>query len=254
MKAAKFFRIFLFSGMLVAGSLIASAQSAGYDFFQTGTGSVANLSNFGLGSVAMQGVPIMSSTGSTDTIIHRTASGPGAVPINVYAMFLKSSSPVIYGGVSADVYATINNSAGAISTSVLPQPDSLTPSTGTITIYPTFTFDSTMTVNADIIIVNAGASPAGPSLAHGPAIAVTPTTTGSTWSTTAPAGYPMVATLPSGGFYPVPAMHNSADGPHHHVVPASCGTGTAGSASPTQKGPTGNAIAIARCISVATTN
>jgi len=55
-------RILAVAGLLMAGSLIASAQTAGYDLLQTGNGASADLRNFGLGSVPLQGVPIQAST------------------------------------------------------------------------------------------------------------------------------------------------------------------------------------------------
>ncbi len=241
-------RIFAVAGLLIAGSLIASAQTAGYDLLQTGSGASVDLSNFGLGSVPLQGVPIQTSTGNTDTIMHRTANGPGSVPVNVYALFMKNSGSVSYGGNAADVYITINNSGGNISTTTLPQPDTLTPSTGTVTI-GTSTFDSRITINADVIIVRAGTGVNGTVLKHGTASAITLTSTASPWSSTPPPGYPSNPGLPSGGFYPRP----SHTGPHP-VVPASCGTsgGAAtlnGGANGKKPGAAGNAIAIAKCVS-----
>src|SRR5882672_4217577 len=234
-------RILAVAGLLMAGSLIASAQTAGYDLLQTGNGASADLRNFGLGSVPLQGVPIQASTGNTDTIMHRTADGQGPVPVNVYALFMKISGAVSFGGAPADVYITINNSQGRIPTSVLPQPDTLTPSTGTVTISAN-TFDSNITINADVIIVKAGTGPNGSVLKTGAATAITLTSTGSPWTSTPPAGYPSDPNLPSGGFYPHP-VHT---GPHP-VVPGSCGTATP--APGVKSGTTGNAIAIAKCVS-----
>lgn len=228
--------------LMIAGSLIASAQTAGYDLLQTGNGASVDLKSFGLGTVPLQGVPIQASTGNTDTIMHRTADGPGSVPVNVYALSMKNSGPVTFSGVPADVYITINNSGGNISTATLPQPDSLTPSTGTVTISKD-TFDSKITVNADVIIVKAGSGPNGSVLKHGPADAITLTSTASPWSSTPPAGYPSDPKLPSGGFYPHP-VHT---GPHP-VIPGSCNTAT-----PAAGTKTGNAVVIARCVSAAGT-
>jgi hypothetical protein len=231
-------RVVLVAGLLLAGSLIAPAQTAGYDFLQTGNGASADLSNFGLGNVPLTGVPIMASTGNTDTIMHRTQNGPGVVAVNVYALFMKNSGAVTFNGTAADVYITINNSAGGVPATTLPQPDALPLSKGTVTIFDNFTFDSSITINADVIIVKAGAGVNGAPLAHGPAKAITLTSKGSPWSSTPPAGYPSVPSLPSGGFYPRP-VHT---GPHP-VIPGSCGGITPAS-------PTGQA-AIAKCIAAA---
>src|SRR4029077_19114262 len=87
----------LVAGLLFAYSPIVSAQSAGYDLFQTGSGASIDLSSVGLGNVALSGVPIQSSTGNTDTIIQRTQDVPpggGSVATNVNALYMKSSSSV----------------------------------------------------------------------------------------------------------------------------------------------------------------
>lgn len=233
-------RVLLFVVVLLAGTLLAAAQNSGYDVFQTGSGAAVDLTSMGLGQVALQGVPIMSSTGNSDTIMYRpqaVPAGGGTIPVNVWAVFMKSVNPVNLNGTSADVYITVNATGGAVSTSVLPQPDALTPSTGTITVYPNAdgtggTFDSSITVNADIIFVTAGTSVTNSAnyLATQPAPAITLSQTGSTYSTTAPPGYPIQATAPpqagapggaaaavtitSGGFFPKP-VHV---GPHP-VVP-----------------------------------
>src|SRR5262249_43511803 len=158
----------------------------------------------------LQGVPIQTSTGNSDTIMYRpqaVPSGGGTIPVNLYALFMKSTSPVNLNGTSTDVYVTVNATGGAIGTNVLPQPDALAASGGSITVYPSAdgtggTFDSSITINANIIFVPAGASVTNPSnyLAHQPAPAVTLSQTGSSYSTTAPSGYP--GGLPSGGFFP----------------------------------------------------
>jgi hypothetical protein len=233
------------------------AQTAGYDLLQTGSGASIDLSSVGLGTVPLQGVPIESDLGSTDTIMHRTQDivGGGTTPVNVTALFMKSTSSVTFSGQRVDVYVTLNNSAGAISTSVLPQPDTLTASSGSLTARTDGTFDSSITVNADVIFVRAGTSVtnSGNYVGHQAASSITLTSSGSTWSSTPPAGYPSSTTFPPGGFYPKP-VHN---GPHP-VVPSSCGTATGVSTSSGVKGgsannaaqTTGN-IAVKACISSA---
>lgn len=231
------------AALLLAGSLFASAQGSGYDVFQTGSPASVDLSSINLGVVSLQGVAIQSSTGNADTIMYRpqaVPSGGGTIPVNLYALFMKSVSPVNLSGHSADVYVTVNATGGTIPTSTLPQPDALSASTGTITVHPNSqgtggTFDSTITINADIIFVTAGASVTNSAnyLGHQAAPAITLSQTGSSYSTTAPSGYPLqnmalpmqgLATaaasssggsLPTGGFYPRP-IHNGG----HPVVPA----------------------------------
>ena len=248
--------------LLLACSLPASAQTAGYDLLQTGSGASIDLSSAGLGNVTLKGVPIQGSLGSTDTIMHRTkdTQGGGSTPVEVTALFMKSVNSVNFQGQSTDIYVTINNSGGVISTDVLPQPDA-TSSSGTVTVRDDGTFDSKITVNADVLFVPAGSS-ASKYYASKAAASISLSSTNSTWSSSAPAGYPSSPSFPSGGFYPRP-VHN---GPHP-VVPSTCNVqavpvGTVDSVNSVSaadtKTKTGaasaspNAIAIARCISVAT--
>ena len=212
--------------LIVAGSMFAAAQTAGYDLWQTGSGSTIDLSSVNLGTVNLQGVPIQTATGNADTIIHRTQdmpAGGGSVNVNVNALFMQSTSHVTYKNQSADVYVTINNSGGTIPTSVLPQPDALSASTGTVTIRTDGTYDSKFTVNADVIFVKAGTSVTDSSnyIGHMTASAITLSSTNGSWSSTAPSGYPSSGSYPSGGFYPKPPGHGV-----HKVVPAACGSGS----------------------------
>ena len=221
----RLFCLLVSAAVLLACLPLASAQTAGFDLLQTGSGASVDLSSVsGLSPsvVTLKGVAIQSSTGGADTIMHRTQDVPmggGAVPVNVNALYMKNSGSETLNGQPIDVYVTINNSGGAISTSVLPQPDSLSGSTGTVTVRTDGTFDSSITVNADIIFVRAGASPTNPAnyLGHQAAPPISLSSTNSSWSSTAPAGYPSSSSYPSGGFYPRP-VHN---GPHP-VVPAAC--------------------------------
>lgn len=241
---------------LLAASVLASAQTSGYDLLQTGSGASIDLSSVGLGNVPLTGVPISVGTGNTDTIMHRTQDVPqggGTVPLEVTALFMKSASSVTFNGQSVDVYVTINNSGGKVSTSVLPQPDSLSGSTGTMTVRTDGTFDSSFNVNADVIFVKAGTSVTNSAnyVGHQAAKTISLSSTNSTYTTTPPSGYPNSATFPSGGIYPRP-VHN---GPHP-VVPSKCSSGVQPTSpqSPTTsattiKQPTGSAIAIAQCIS-----
>jgi hypothetical protein len=250
--------------LLLACSLPASAQSAGYDLLQTGSGATIDLSSAGLGVVKLQGAPIQSSLGSTDTIMHRTKDtvGGGTTPVEVTALFMKSVNSVNFQGQSTDIYVTINNSGGVISTDVLPQPDA-TSSSGTVTVRGDGTFDSSITVNADVLFVPAGSS-ASKYYASKAASPISLSSTNSTWSSTPPAGYPSSPSFPPGGFFPKP-VHN---GPHP-VVPSTCNVravpanpvGTVDSVDSTSATDTKaktaastslNAIAVARCISVDT--
>jgi len=208
-------------------SILASAQSAptaGYDLLTTASGASVDLTSIGLGVVPLQGVPIESSLGSADTIIHRPGNTTFGVSqtLSVTALFMESTNPVDFQGQNADVYVTLNNSGGSISTSVLPQPDNLNPSGGSITISSGGTFTTNFVMNADIIFVPHGSSVTNPGnyIAHQPSPQVSFSPATSTWSTTPPSGYPSSSTFSSGGFYPVLPAHN---GPHP-VTPAKCGT------------------------------
>jgi hypothetical protein len=232
------------ASLVLASSLSAPAQSAGFDLFQTGSGTQVTIPN--VGTVPLQGVPIQGTTGNTDTMIHRTQnvpSGGGTVNVNVYALFMKSTAPVNFNGSSADVYVTINNSGGTISTSVLPQPDPLSPSSGTVTVHTGGTFNSNITVNADLIFVKAGTSVTNTAnyLHHQAASATTLSSTNSSWSSTAPAGYPSSSSFPSGGFFPTSVGGGGHSTPSHvhAIVPASCGTVT-----PNPRLPRLNCVAI----------
>ncbi len=250
-------RSFLLKSLLVlsifAVSVFASAQTAGYDLLQTGSGASIDLSSVNLGNVPLNGVPIQGGTGTTDTIMHRTQDVPqggGTVPLEVTALFMKSASPVTFNGQQVDVYVTINNSGGKVSTSVLPQPDSLSGSTGTMTVRTDGTFDSSFNVNADVIFVKAGTSVTNSAnyVGHQPAKTISLSSTNSTYTTTPPSGYPSSTTFPSGGIYPRP-VHN---GPHP-VVPSKCSSGVQATSPTTTSAktqqPTGSATAIATCIS-----
>jgi hypothetical protein len=129
------------------------------------------------------------------------------------------------------VYVTINNSGGTIPTSVLPQPDALSASTGTVTIRTDGTYDSSFSVNADVIFVKAGTSVTNSAnyLGHMAASSVTLSSTNGSWSATPPSGYPNATSYPSGGFYPNPPGHSL-----HKVVPASCGSGSSSRLAPTK--------------------
>lgn len=233
--------------LALAGPIFAAAQTAGFDLLQTGSGAQIDLSSQGLGNVSLQGVPIQGTTGNSDTIMNRTQDMPpggGKVNVNVNALFMQSTGHVTFSGQSADVYVTINNSGGNIPTSVLPQPDALSASSGSVTIRTDGTFDSSITVNADVIFVKAGTSVTNSAnyLGHQAAAAITLTSTNSTWSSTPPPGYPSSGTYPSGGFYPKP-VHT---GPHP-VVPASCPP--AGTSSVTQQKSSFKAVPA--CVAVA---
>ncbi len=190
-------------------------QNGGFDLLQTAAGAKVDLTKMGLGVVALKGVPIEACTGNTDTIMRRTQdvpAGGGIVPLEVFALFMKSTAPVKLKGQRADLYVTINNSGGKISTATLPQPDVLPPSTGTLDVHTNHTFDTKIEVVADLIFVKAGKSPksAGDILEHQPASPITLTAPDSTWSSKPFPNYPQCKEFPAGNFYARPKHR----GPH----------------------------------------
>lgn len=210
---------------LLAGcSGIAAAQSCptgsggGYDLLQTPSGSTDNLGTVGLGTVTFQGVPLPSvaQVGTADTIVQRQNAIPNSpngvcIPIQIVALYLQSTNTVIcnnstkcgsYYGQPVTVYATINDVTSVIPLSQLPQPDTtLTPSTGTMTVYPsTFNTNGT-TIQADLIVVPPGQPVTSTEIFHTPMPSDTISASGSLWTTTEPAGYPTSPYFPSDGFY-----------------------------------------------------
>jgi hypothetical protein len=123
MKQSTFLRLAAVMIVVFTCAVIGSAQTSGYDLFQTGSGASVDLSSMGLGVVKLQGVPLTvpnNNVGNTDTIMYRPSdfpSGGGTVSVTVWALQMKSISPVTFSGQSADVWVTINNSGGAISSS-----------------------------------------------------------------------------------------------------------------------------------------
>lgn len=211
----------------------ASAQQAGYDLLKTGTDASIELPSragapaLSPATIPLQGVPICVCTGASDTIMHRGDRRPdGTADLTVVALFLKNRDKVFLGKTPVDVYITVNNSNGVIGQNTVPQPDSLTPSTGTLNIHTDHTFDSDFTVHADVIVVAAGAdvrNPSTPVLAHHAAPPVHLGAHGSPWSATPPPGYPECF-FPGNGFFPggpVPETDPTNPSHRHPVTPSS---------------------------------
>jgi hypothetical protein len=214
----------LVAALLLVCPLAASAQKAGYDFLQTPPqGAIIDLSTVAIPvqpqKIPLKGVPICPCTGAADTIMHRTqAAVNGKIPITVVALFMKNSGAVTLNNVPVDVYITINNSNGVISQSALPQLDRLPVSTGTLTVHGN-TFDSSIHVVADVIVVAKGAGPNAPPKLHKPGPAVDLKSANSPWSKTPPAGYPNDCYFPGNGFYPGGTVSETAPSHAHPVVP-----------------------------------
>jgi hypothetical protein len=214
-----------------ASAATAAAQSIpanGYDLFQTDSGAYVT---FNGSNVNLNGVPITSSNGTTDTIIQRTTAYTPGQPMStkVYALALKSASPITVTNsqgqqVQADVWVVVNNTGGV---TTLPT-TSLSDSTGTLNL--TFnqqgtggTFNSNMTVNAELYFVTPNSNnPANSSTyVANPTAApqITLSSTNSTFQTSAPSGDQHSSTYPANGFYPTQVKHS---GPHPVIPPQPC--------------------------------
>lgn len=243
----RLFLLLVLGALVVVSPLSAGAQCNGYDQFQTASNTTFNLGG-NIGNVTFQGYPIDSSSyGNADTIMQRSSSNQNNVcTLTVWALFLKSTSPITVNGQSADVYATINNTGGNVSTSVLPQPDTLQASSGTLTITSSGqsggTFDSSFTVHADLIFVKAGTSVTNSSnwIGHQTAPGKTLVATEVVWNTAAPPGYP--GCLSADVFY----VYSISGVNHLHSVKAAtiqCGGGGGLSSTVRKPGTSGAALA-----------
>lgn len=229
---------FLIAVVLLLGcSGLATAQCAGntnvggFDLLQTASGSQDNLSSLGLGTVSFSGVPLsFPALGSTDTIVCRITPLPGSIPsggatlnIQIVALLLRGNA--IYNGQSVTVYATVNQTqnaqgAYAIPLSQLPVPDQsqLGASTGTMTVGSNGTFNTnSLNIQADLIVVPQGSPVTATPIFTAPMPADTLSSSGGSWSSTRPSGYPSSSTFPPG--------NSSISAPAFYVVqPGSGGT------------------------------
>lgn len=206
---------------------IAAAQCAnnvnpgGYDLLQTPSGSTDNLSSINLGTVTFQGVPLPSvaGVGEADTIVCRISSLTYPIPntgegmdIQIVALLLQSVGTVTcdnslcgsYYGKPVTVYATINQTDGVIPTTQLPEPDAanINASTGSMTVFSNNTFNTNgTTIQADLIVVPPGDAVTATPIFTTPMPQDSISGTGSSWSSTAPGGYPVSTNFPPGGFY-----------------------------------------------------
>lgn len=207
-------RFVMAAALLLGCSGLAIAQCAGiknpggFDLLQTVTGSQDNLSSIGLGTVTFTGTPLKGQVGTSDTIVCRITPLPNPVPaggatlnIQIVALFLQGNST--WNGMPVTVYATINQTNGAVPTTQLPQPDMLPiASTGTMTVFPNGTFNTNqLNIQADLIVVPQGQPVTATPIFTTPMPADKISSSGSTWTTTPPSGYPNSTTFPAGGFF-----------------------------------------------------
>ena len=212
------------AGVLSIPPARATDISTGFDLLETRPGAFFDATAFGLGIIPMIGREV--GPAFTDTIYSRdngfTCSIPpcfgNTVNIHVFAMSLESAAPINIGGSFFDLFYDINDTAGLIPLSTLPQPDVLNPSTGTYTIDElgsVGTYDLSLTISADVILSAVGQGPNyAPALGNSdcsqvvaiggchfsaPTIAIS--ATGGTWQTTPVLDDAHNATFPAGSFY-----------------------------------------------------
>lgn len=206
-----FLRNMIVTLVVACAALVPAQGQISNDLLQTGTGTQENLSSLGLGTVTFKGVALSTDTGPADTIVQHQAipSSGGTVNTQVIALHLMNSGTVTCGNASlcgsylnqsVDVHATINATNGILT---LPQPDILDPSVGTMTVFTTstpgsYTFNSSFsTIEADLIVVPAGAGVNATPIftSKGPAAAMS--ASGGTMSNTPPFAYPTSQNFPT---------------------------------------------------------
>lgn len=197
----------------------------GFDLFETADPTRSTITHsLGPITVDFRGVPFpaVNGLGTTDTIVRRTGSalplppgGTGTVDIELVALHLVSVNPITISSLGTfDVHATINQ-GGIIAG--LPQPDSLLPSLGTLTIsshndaLQGGTFDSVLNVNANIILTPPGGDPVTQAILTFPSQEGQIVATGIAWSHVPSPNYPFNLAFPAGNFF-VPVQF-SEDGP-----------------------------------------
>ncbi len=188
------------------GIALAATIDPGFDLFRTITpGTSAILPDFGV--VEFKGVPFdVPNLGATDTIVQRKgglpAGGLGTIPIELVALSLVSTNPLLLPGVGpVELHVTINK----LGLSGIPQPDFLPPSTGALEVTAhddatgTGTFNSFLNVFADAILTRAGGDPNNP-LFHQPTFEGGLRADNVPWSHTGPS-FPNDTRFPSGNFF-----------------------------------------------------
>lgn len=223
-------------GFGVSTRASAAEINPGYDLFTTPPGTVSL--NLGFGLVPFVSNPWDPNIGNTDTIVQRHTglagdTGTGTIQAEIVALSLKSAGPVNIPNTDFtesffDVFVTLDSRLNA-------NGGKLNPSIGEIDVLTHDagggTFDSFFDVFTKIAFVPAGGSdPLFTMFTHETTAACNDHTlcsSSSTWSHTAPPGYPAEGTmflLPSGdppftagGFFPGPIQHV---GPHPQTVPS----------------------------------
>ena len=220
-----------FSGLFLSpASQASSTVFAGFDLFQTGGGTTfmgVPFVGVPLGSFDFGGSIGIKPTGLTDTIVHRFGSsiGPGLtapVPIELAGLQLVSAVPFSFGLEPADFhYITLQKNRSLLEGGPGPF------STGfiTVTVGPEApahgTFDSFFDVYFDL-------RHGGLTGAIDTSGMLTMSSSGSTWSHTAPPGsvlipdanYLLNGTSTSNDFMPFSVMESHPSGAMHNVQPA----------------------------------
>ncbi|NJO14481.1 MAG: hypothetical protein HC877_01660 [Thioploca sp.] len=236
----------LLVGFLLLPSLTLGLQlQPGFDLFKTGVGGTSiNLSSLNGPIVQLQGnsLLLVGESNSIDTIVYRhlgvdlpdPLNSVGTVPIQLVGLSLKSTNSFDIGflgfpaGTRADLYVIIDAALpGRIYPPLPRQLDNLQPSIGTMTIRRTEwglpnggSFNSTLSIYADLIFVRAGGSlnnasdwlyqtpdPMAPFVLNG----------SGNWSNNTPLNnYHNL--YPAGGFYPTSITHQPPPQGHIHTV------------------------------------
>lgn len=192
-------------------------------------------------SVSFSGVPLpRTDAGTTDTIMCRFNPLPNPIPaagtpvtIQLVALYLKADAMYQPAGqptaTAVTVYATINQTRDvsghysicrnvtqppnnpsdpcSFPANVLPEPTPNPgpypqPSSGRMTVFSNGTFNTdNLNIQADLIVVARGGAVNDSPIAVLAMPLDQMSSSGSTWSTTAPNGYPNSTTYPAGGFF-----------------------------------------------------
>jgi hypothetical protein len=174
-------------------SVRADPIGPGFDLFQTDPGTQVTFP--GIGVVNLMGVPIGGALGNTDTIVERLTGinpfpvgGTGMVPIQLFALQLRSTAPVNIGGSFFDVFVqggTLFN-----------QPENIGTLTAVHSVVAGGTFASMLPVIANVTFTNVN----NPDITFVQLFSDT-LAGGGMWSHTPAPGY-NGGRFPNGGFFP----------------------------------------------------
>src|SRR5262249_3025453 len=110
---------------LVAAQCAGHKNPGGFDLLQTFSGTQDNLSGNGLGPVNFVGSPLLGQVGNADTIVCRITPLPNPIPAGGATLSIQVVALLMHGDTTfhsqpVTVWATINQTNGAIPTTQLP--------------------------------------------------------------------------------------------------------------------------------------